>query len=530
MKVFITLYLSVIFFTSGLAVRYGDRISYYVILLLPFFIYLQAFLKKEKIIFPKKLTLVWFGFSLFDLIATVLSLDHQFSIERFLLYQSAFLICVYFINKKNQLKDVVDKIIIWFAVIFTIAFIFKDKILSSVYYIDVNQAYNFFFPVYPNNNHLGIWLGMTIVLLFIQRKFIFVMVLAPFFLLSYSRSAYIGLFVTVLPALFLIKKWKKLLWNILILSFIVFILSVAIFVPRGELLSGRGFYFREALMGFADRPLFGYGPGNFTAISRNYAAASRGTFGSVAHNIFLDILSGSGIFAFAFFSPFIFLILKKSRKTIHYPLLIFLLSCFMITYIYAMPAVLILFFILAGLVYEEREQLKLNHFGIVFAAMIFIAATYLGYSEALYLKGDQARSLQIYPFRKEAYEEYMSQIPPDNKAEAYKYINMYKKNFPGVFEQLNYSANTYKRIGDYERSLEDFMTIYKNGTGFNPAIAREIHLLYLLMDDPVSSYRFSMGFVRKILSDPAKYPQMVSETQNLCIYFNKFFLDKGSCF
>lgn len=531
----LTVYLSLFFLISGSALEYGLRIGFYLICSLPFLLCGFSYLGHKKLVFPRQLTLVWIGFSFFYLIATLFSPDYQISIENFLLYQSAFLTAIYFFNNKKTSQEIIERILIITSILFTLAFIFKNYLLQQVKYIDVNQIYNLFFPVTSNNN-LGILLGAAILILFLRKRYTFMAFFVPFFLISYSRSAYLSLFSAFLITFFLkSKEWlnkcnKKIILMAVIIAALTFVLGVFIFVPRPDSLSHRDMYFKEAITGFLDRPFTGYGSGNFVAVSRNYAAESRGTFGSTSHNILLDILSGGGVFSFILFSLFVFLILKKGRHDLSYIIYTYLLVCFMFSYIFMLPSVLLLFFIIAGLTYEEKESIQMERVAPAFAVIIMLASLYLGYSEALYIKGNYKESLQIYPFRKEAYEEYISQMGLNQKAEIYTHINRYKKYFPDVFEQLNYSANTYKRIGDYKNSLKDFMTTYENGTGFNPAVAREIHQLHLLLGDREAAYGFGIGFINRILSNQNKYPHMVYDTKIFCIYLNKFFLDKDYCF
>lgn len=144
MNSFFVTYFLAVFTSAGLSFRLGDRISFYLVLTLPFILLLYAFFNKKTVIFPKQLSLIWIGFTIFDLAATYFSLNRQLSVERFLLYQTAFLIAVFFYSFKEKLGPILDKAVNISSVIFIFAFIFKDEILPHVRFIDSNQAYNFF--------------------------------------------------------------------------------------------------------------------------------------------------------------------------------------------------------------------------------------------------------------------------------------------------------------------------------------------------------------------------------------------------
>lgn len=535
MGFFVSFYLLSIFLLSGLALRYGDRISFYLILMLPFFLYLHSFIKKERLRFPRQLTILWIGFSIFDFISTVLSYDHELSIERFLLYQIGFLTLIYFYNKKQMLTPAMNNVIVFSALVFTAASIFRDRIMAAVSIFDVNQIFNFYFPLIKGNNHLGIWLGMAIIVLLNMGNPLLLMAFIPFFLSAYSRSAYLGLFVALVAMYF--SRFKKFISGKVFIPYVfvglatvIFVFAVGIFVDRDDFLSDRPEYYNEAIMGFLDRPLIGYGPGNFTSISRKYATVSKGVFASNSHNLLLDILSGSGIFAFIFFCLFVFLILKNGKKNRNLPVFLFLLTVAVASYIFVMPSYMLLFFMFAGLSYEDNSFINISGLGEAATVAIFVTAVYLGTSEALYLKGDFEKSLSLYPFRKGVYESMIMQISPIDLKAKYVMVNRYKEYFPGNFEQIFFSADTYERMGDNKKALEDYMDLYDNGSGFNPYIVKRITSINIKLGNPVRGYYFAKDFINRVLGNHKIYGHMVNDTYDLCSYINKYYLDKGVCF
>lgn len=536
MGLFISLYLLVIFIFSGLGLHLGNRISYYLILILPFVLYFHSFTNKEKIGFPKKLTVLWFFFTFFELISTILSYDHELSIERLLLYIVGFFILVYFYNKKDYLKPYIRKTIISAALIFTAAFLFKDVLMKYVQIFDVNQLFNFYFPLVRGNNHLGIWLGMTILILLSEKRLILLTIFAPFFIFAYSRSAYLGVFVAITILLvnkfrgFIFKENKIILYCLFILVSIIFILGIAIFVPRNDFLSDRPEYYKIAIKGFNDKPLFGNGPGNYVYLSRKYAAISNGVFGTSSHNIFLDILSGSGLFAFVFFCLILVQIIKNNHRNHDYAVFVFLLTVAMASYIYVMPTYMLLFFIYAGLSFKDETCVRSGVLHNAIITTIFLIAIYMAFSEALFIRENYIKSLSLYPFRKDAYEAMIMQISPLEKSAKYVGLIKYKKHFPYNFEQLNFSANIYSRMGDYKKALTDYLEIYRNKSGFSSKIVKEIMWLYITLGEPTKGYYFAKNFIRTVFNDKYNYEHIINDTYDLCIYVNKHYLDKGACF
>lgn len=534
MNKIIGLYLLIIFFLSGIALRYqyiisGYRISFFMILFLPFFLYFLLFLRKEKIFFPKKLTFLWLGFSIFDFISTILSLNHELSIERFLLYQSAYLIGIFFYNHKNEYKKIIEKLIIIIGIIFTIAFFLKDYLLSKPYLFDVNQLYNFYFPAFlTKNNHLGVILGIVIFLFLIRKNFLFSGLFFPIYIFSFSRSAYISLLITIILYFLNTKKKeiKKLNKKLLIINFIffivVFIFSVFLFVPRGDFLSSHHLYILEAIFGFRDRPFFGYGPGNFVEISRRYASRLAGTFGEVSHNLFSDILSESGIFSFIFFSFFIFQLLKNKEKNKYFYIFVYLLTNFIFSYLYSIKSVFVLFLITIGLFYKEEENISFNFLSIGYSLLIFFIAIYLFYGEILYFQDKYLASLKIYPYRLEGYNKLIASTSLKKKDKIYEYLKQYEEYFPYSSARLRYSADIFDKIGDHKRSLDSYLKLYNLGSGLDPITVREIYFQYIKLKDKKSARRFVEKFVKKIISNPSKYGHLTRGAVMLCtnIYIN----------
>lgn len=525
MAVFIGVYLSLVIFMSGMSIKFGDRLSFYLILQLPFILYFVSIWKKENIFFPKRMTLIWIGFSIFDITSAFLSTDKQLSIERLLLYQSSFLLCVYFYNQKKTLTPIIENLILIFSYIFTISYFLKDLILKNTDYVEFNNVFNLFFPAIQINNHLGIWLGMTIIIYYFRNKLALLASFILVYLTTFSRSSYLALIVT--SSIYFLKKN---ILPIVVMSATILILGIVILIPRGEITSDRGQFIKEAYLGFIDRPLFGYGSGNFTAISRRYAYVSKGVFASTSHNLLLDILSGSGLIAFVFYVWFLYLVIKIGQRNIFYWIFIYLLIAFNFSYIFAMPVLILIFYLTIGLSHQEKYEFRIRKLGFLYSFLIFVISIYLAYSELLYYKGDFIRSIAIYPYRKEAYESLVTQTPTQNIGEINYILSSYKRNFPDLFEPHNFSGQTYNRIEEYKHALRDYLVVFENGTGFNPTIAYEIQLLYLKLNKPVKAYEFSKIFISSILNNPNKYRHMFNSTYDFCIKTNKFFLDKAACF
>jgi hypothetical protein len=106
-------------------------------------------------------------------------------------------------------------------------------------------------------------------------------------------------------------------------------------------------YLLQSLLGFSSYP-FGVGLGNFEIISSEFSTGW-GTFSTVAHNIFAELLSGIGILSVIFIIWLIkiFSIIRR-LPDINKILVVVLGIQFMFDYVYLIPLFYWLFFVLLG--------------------------------------------------------------------------------------------------------------------------------------------------------------------------------------
>lgn len=163
----------------------------------------------------------------------------------------------------------------------------------------------------------------------ILKQFLLAIVFLALFL-TFGRLA---IFLGLISLFFLIKKkmLKRKKWAYLFSIASIFILFgiILVSIQPGECFSSvftnqvckpitkevRPEYFKQALYAFKDFPLFGYGPGTFSLITKKYNFI--GQFGSVfTHNFFLQVMSESGFFASFFLVLIIFAIIQQVMNRI----------------------------------------------------------------------------------------------------------------------------------------------------------------------------------------------------------------------
>jgi len=527
--------ISLIFIVDGLNLWGGKEVVYYLILFLPFLLYLYGYIKKKKLFSPKKLIYLWAGFSLFSLISVIFSLDLHVSFEQFLLYQSLFLITVYFWNDKENLSKLIEFVINYLSLFFILAFIFKDQILK-LNIISSNDNVNLFFPVIGGHNHLGDFLGLAIISSFIKKKYYLIIFFAVFFIISFSRSSYLALFIAFSALIFLKKipinfKQGSILISLILIVFFAFTFSTREFRPNNfpfkkilmnfnlgqKIFTGhRDKFFLSALLGFKDKPFFGYGMGNYIQISKKYASLFGGIKSDISHNLFLDILSGNGIFAFIFFMAFICLILKKGEKNLNFYLIIYLLINFSFDYTYTSNSLLLLFFLLLASIYKDNSILNVKKLYSLGLIIIFLPAIFMIISQIFFNKKNYRSSISFYPLKKEAYRELINSEVNNNKKLTEQYLKMYQQRFPSNLDQLYISAQTYEIMKDYKSSLVYYKKLYDEGYGFNRKNVLKIYVLYKNLKNSKMAYSAVKDFITKVKKEK-KYFLMTYQARLLCL-------------
>ncbi len=358
---FLKIYFYSLFFFYPLSFKYFDQLIFYQVYFLAIILFLKILVKKEILKIPKKITYLWFFYSFFYLISCFLSTDKLMSFKHFFLSQSVFFIFIYFFNQPNLLKNIINKkFFYFFSLIFINSLLFKDQLLSLIFI--KKSDYNFFYSHVEKHNHLGDFLGLSLIISLIKNNYLLSLIFFIFLIISHSRSAFFSFFLTIFFYLKTLDFFRKnqYWWKNYLLIFLLIFLNLSIFYyQRFDIFNSRQYYFLQGLSGFLEKPIFGWGYGNFINISLKYSVFFHNPYNQsltgVAHNIFLENLTGLGIFSFVFFVLLIYEFLKNAQKNTFFYLFLYLLVLFQFDYIYVMPNLYLLFLILPSLFYKEKS-------------------------------------------------------------------------------------------------------------------------------------------------------------------------------
>lgn len=512
---------------------------YYLYFILPtvFFFYLKA--KKKPIFFPHNFSIIY-GFFLFFSFISVLffSVDKQVSFELTVFYFSAFLIFIFFYNNKELAKRYIRTAVFMGSIIFSAVYLFK----LSMNPVD---GYQLVIPYFNNvHNHLGdfLGLGLTISVYFLIFKkeknwFLGSILFLPLFFLSFSRTAYVSLLVTLifllirnkLIRLFSFKAGVVLV--LVILSTVFFfstvkevnnktivgrfnqVLSARFNLQNKTFTAERLVYLKQGIASFIDHPLFGVGPGNFNYLSKKYQSQQSQwyQFETVdnAHSLSLDILFENGGLAFIFFGIFtIFLLINIFKKNnLENYLLLYLLINFQTDYTYKIYSVFILFMILAATVYEEKE-VKINGFQIYYLSGIALSAILIAIisSQILLKFSFPILASVVYPLNKDAYKKVVSDKARYNSCQAAKKEASWLYSISrGYLPTLDFLSFYYEGCGDKKLAV----ILLDEASFSNKFISFDIVKKDYLLKKEVYGGKIASDYLKKVLRnyDHLKYDE-----------------------
>src|ERR1035437_6070710 len=207
LKLIFSFFLLAAFLFEGLGINNGREVAYYLILLMPFFLFAPHFFSKsgKNIVFPVKFTFIFLVFMIFSLFSSVFSVDLQNSFQNLFLYIALFLVFIFVFNYKELVKNSVLYLIFVLSFIFSIFSLFINYFVrqNSIFSVPIDllgQGYQFIYSV-GGHNHLGDFLLLPLaVLIFrlLNQKFklenlFLLFFFIPYLIFSYSRSAYLDL-------------------------------------------------------------------------------------------------------------------------------------------------------------------------------------------------------------------------------------------------------------------------------------------------------------------------------------------------
>lgn len=495
-----TLILSVFILTpliiEGLGVFSERTYLGYYYFILPLCLFIFSLIKKKPIRFPTVASICFGLFLIFSLISALnFSVDRQISFEWWLFYLANFLVFIFFYNFKSEAEKIIKSIIVMATVIFVISFLLK--VLFPSFFLIKNlpaREFNLFFSFYTYaHNHLGDFLGLSLILMFVGLvKNIRRVFLAPFFALiilflySFSRSAYMAFLLAI--SIFVLQNRRR---HVVIFFSTVLFLVVAFFflisssygklfnLPQKQFFNNRENYWQQGIEAIKTKPLFGFGMGNFGYASQKYRN-NYYTFSETAHNFLLENFVENGFLTTLPLIIFLMLLLLSAwrKRSIFSLLFFYLFFIFQTDYIYRMYSVMALFMILAAVVYDEKNETESTLTFGIFTLFFYFALQMIVVSHIFIKNSRFELAIRTYPFNKSAYPPFINErIQEGDSSQAVIAANQYKAIAPDDEKILRTLAETYLVLGDKKKALLYFEKMYKNNHLVGMPIVEKIYLL-----------------------------------------------------
>ena len=207
MMLILSVFILTPFIIEGLGVFSQRTYLNYYYFILPLCLLTFSLIKKKPIRFPAIASICFVLFLIFSLISSVnFSVDKQISFEWWLFYLANFLIFIFFYNFKSEAERIIKSVTVMATVIFVAGFLLK--VLFPNFFLIKNlpaREFNLFFSFYTYaHNHLGDFLGLSLILMFVglvknikKVSLTSFFALVVLFLYSFSRSAYLSLSLVI---------------------------------------------------------------------------------------------------------------------------------------------------------------------------------------------------------------------------------------------------------------------------------------------------------------------------------------------
>lgn len=501
------------FLTEGTGVI-SKNVVFSLFLLFPLVLFLFSLRIKKGLLVKN----IWilpgsFIYLLYLFYLTNFSLNRQISFEFIIFLFSLFLL---FVIVMQQWREV-EKSFLWsllgLGVLLSLySFILSLGQSSALFYLYPHYGYQYVYMLF-GSNHLGEFLVFPMLISFswyIQRKQNFFLLLfiffLPFFLFSYSRTAYLGFFFGFI---LLWHNYKNELFGLQkklvigsIIGVILFFLLISSHMLSSEfagrkvnkksVIETRETYLLQGLKGFLTYRYYGVGVHNFEYVSRMFTETPGGWTTS-SHNIFFDVLVETGTVSFVFFVIFAVLLLRTIKKNHLNIFAVLLFSWFVMAqfdYLHKLYSYLLLFpLFLAGLVchsagkspsWRTTDRISVT---ISILLSIFLSLFLILYitSGVLLQQGEYTRSRTIYPLQRQAYKNEImtkNESRQDQRALLTTYTHLYPGEsfgFLKIGKIYEKEGNISKTIENYEKSfwLDPFQNLSMVQTIYNMKLKHE---------------------------------------------------------
>jgi hypothetical protein len=173
----------------------------------------------------------------------------------------------------------------------------------------------------------------------------------------------------------------------------------------------------------------------------------------------LDIASEIGLPAVMAFAVLIYLILKKSRRNLAFFVFIGLLADFQLYYSFKIYAVIVIFYMIIGILFEDGKNRPLvfsRNWLLAFSAIPLVVIQFGFLSKYFIDQGNYKAAVFFDPFNKRAYERVIGESIGDYRSVVH-YRALYERVYHVDTDALRYLAAVDLFFNEEEKALEKSM-------------------------------------------------------------------------
>ncbi|QQS44433.1 O-antigen ligase family protein [Candidatus Roizmanbacteria bacterium] len=362
--------------------------------------------------------------------------------------------------------------------------------------------------------------------------------------LSYLRSAYLGMLVVIMVDYLTNNAVFKSIRNYKISLLVALVTVLFLLIPfadqteipvisqlrtvviRDETAfhykdfdNGRIGFITTALQAIRERPLTGYGGGNFYYASLYYSKNIDYVV-STSHNLFIDIAAEHGIVSFLTFALIIFVVTRKvirqmRRKRVINNVIgsvfIGLFVLFEFNYYHLMAFLFVFFFICGALLYEEKASI---HGSILLKSVSFLVALFgVGIFVSSYVnaRGNSSLALRLYPINDKGYRYQIADLYRNQKFNQMEIlINKYAYLYRDVPFDMSFLGRFNSSIGNNSKALQYYLSALNRAPRDTGYVVKVFELMSL-----VRSEEDARSYVEKHLREyTILYPEMQFEDRD----------------
>ncbi len=499
LKIVFPLYITAFLFITGLGIGAETNLSFYLLLMGPPLLFISSyFTGSRRVYIPGKLTLWFIIFIVFSAISTIRAVEVQRSFEQLIRYVALYILFIYILNHRDEIESWIISLLFMLGALFSVYSLFTDFFLRNNWlFLIPKTSFNVVFPTYFSHNHLGDFLMILFLICFwwlVRNKnrmfsLVFMALLLPFFLLSYSRSAYLALLAGIGIMGYAKRKTVRLhsvFFNVLLIIGCTVLFTNLISVNEAgalkplkplrlflvehtwlqskPLVGDHVLYLKQAFQTMQKHPLLGIGPNNFIYASRQLAGYSS-DWSSSSHNVIIDLMVENGLLAWIALMTAGFYFVKNRKKSIFLLLLVSLFVNFQTDYTSKIPFFLVLLVLFAGLSHK-REKEETDHIRIIIVSgilFLFFIAIFL--SNFFYARSQYVASWLAYPLNKKTYPKLMDAfVSKKEYAKALFYADWSMRLFRADRQTEYHAIITYFNLGE----MNKLNSAYKQMQLWNP--------------------------------------------------------------